>query len=234
MIKKCYSCQKEKKLECFYKRSDGYEGYRHICIECWKIKNSLRTPIIEKECKKCKNIFVGSKKTKYCNKCKYTKRSNKNNEYVKCVICFNVFLKKRGHICCSSECSRINHIKKGNISKQKRVNNDPSLRLHINMSRAIRSEITSHNKKKNMSIFEMLSYSPQDLKKHLEKQFEPWMNWENYGPISLEKRTWNIDHIIPRSKLPYDSMEHPNFQKCWGLENLRPLDAIENIKKRDK
>lgn len=29
-------------------------------------------------------------------------------------------------------------------------------------------------------------------------------------------------------------MDHPNFQKCWALENLRPLEALENIRKGDK
>lgn len=29
-------------------------------------------------------------------------------------------------------------------------------------------------------------------------------------------------------------MEHPNFLKSWALENLRSLEAVENIKKSDK
>jgi len=41
--------------------------------------------------------------------------------------------------------------------------------------------------------------------------------------------TWQIDHIIPHSDLPYDSMDHPNFQKCWALDNLRPLSAKQNL-----
>lgn len=60
------------------------------------------------------------------------------------------------------------------------------------------------------------------------------MSWDNWGQATADERTWNIDHIYPHSKLPYDSMEHPNFKKCWALENLRPLCAIENIKKKDK
>ena len=45
---------------------------------------------------------------------------------------------------------------------------------------------------------------------------------------------WHIDHIIPQSKLLYDSMDHPNFQKCWALENLQPLWAKDNISKSNK
>jgi len=43
-----------------------------------------------------------------------------------------------------------------------------------------------------------------------------------------------VDHIYPQSLLPYDSYDDPNFQKCWALENLQPLEAIENLKKSNK
>jgi hypothetical protein len=73
--------------------------------------------------------------------------------------------------------------------------------------------------------------SPEDLKQHLESKFEDWMNWDNYGKFNNNKRTWNIDHIIPQAVFPYDSMDEHNFKKCWALENLRPLEALENLKK---
>ena len=44
--------------------------------------------------------------------------------------------------------------------------------------------------------------------------------------------TWQIDHIIPQSDLPYTEMSHDpnsNFQKAWALSNLRPLSAKQNV-----
>ena len=60
------------------------------------------------------------------------------------------------------------------------------------------------------------------------------MSWNNYGKYSSNNETWNIDHIIPQSLLPYSSMEEENFKKCWDLSNLRPLKSIENIRKSNK
>ena len=60
------------------------------------------------------------------------------------------------------------------------------------------------------------------------------MSWDNWGPYVKDNKTWQIDHIIPQSKLVYTSMEDDNFKKCWALENLRPLESIENIKKGNK
>ena len=57
------------------------------------------------------------------------------------------------------------------------------------------------------------------------------MNWNNHGVANMNRRTWNIDHIIPQSSLPYNSMEEENFQKCWALENLRPMESFANLRK---
>ena len=63
--------------------------------------------------------------------------------------------------------------------------------------------------------------------KHLKKQFDDKMTWDNYGK-------WHIDHKIPKSHFKYEIAEDPEFKKCWALENLQPLWAIENYRKGDK
>jgi len=63
------------------------------------------------------------------------------------------------------------------------------------------------------------------------------MNWNNWGVYKSKNWndndsstwTWQIDHIIPQSNLPYTSMEDENFKKSWDLNNLRPYSAKQNI-----
>lgn len=77
----------------------------------------------------------------------------------------------------------------------------------------------------------------EQLKRHLESQFEFWMTWQNngmYNPDNWDDNdprtwTWQIDHIVPQCNFYYISMEDEQFQKCWALENLRPLSAKQNI-----
>lgn len=114
-----------------------------------------------------------------------------------------------------------------------RRHNDPAYNLRRNISRDVWRGLKKQNKRKTHPTWSKLNYSPQQLKEHLESLFEHWMNWENYGVYEQGKQKWNIDHIVPQSKLIYDSMEHPNFLECWKLENLRPLEIIENIRKSD-
>lgn len=122
-------------------------------------------------------------------------------------------------------------------AKQQRLN-DPAFRIKSNISRRIREILKQNNSsKKGKTILNYLGYSIHELKKHLESQFEPWMTWNNYGQYrklywddhNINTWTWQIDHIIPQSKLQYISMDDENFQICWSLKNLRPLSAKQNF-----
>lgn len=77
-------------------------------------------------------------------------------------------------------------------------------------------------RKDGRRTFEMLGYSPDELKTHLERQFLKGMTWDNYGK-------WHIDHIVPVSS--FDSEE---VWTAFALPNLRPLWAKDNCSKGAK
>jgi hypothetical protein len=118
--------------------------------------------------------------------------------------------------------------------KQRRAT-DPIFRLRHNVSKSIRA-MMKLNKNDN-SCKQYLPFSMDELKIHLENQFEPWMNWNNHGKYNSKTWndndpstwTWQLDHIVPQSDLPYVSMKDENFKKCWSLDNLRPLNAKQNL-----
>lgn len=129
------------------------------------------------------------------------------------------------------EKAKIIAYKKAKIQRLKLIN-----RVKAHVSRQINFALHRSNSSKcGESCMKYLPYSIQDLKQYLESQFEPWMSWENWGVF---KKTWNdqdpstwtwqIDHIVPQSCLPYVSMTEENFKKCWALENLRPFSAKQN------
>lgn len=110
---------------------------------------------------------------------------------------------------------------RANINKQeqKRRLTDINFHLKKNISSAIRSVI----KKKGQSTFKYLPYTPQELREHLESQFDEKMTWHNYGTY------WHLDHIKPHSLFKYKSMNDEAFKQCWALTNLRPLEAKQNM-----
>ncbi len=114
-----------------------------------------------------------------------------------------------------------NYLKKHNKKRLKRID--------YKISNTIRFAVwlSLKNKKAGRGWESLLGYTVIDLMKHLEGQFENWMNWNNYGE-------WEIDHIKPISSFSFTSVEDEDFRKCWALNNLRPLEKSKNRKKYNK
>lgn len=145
----------------------------------------------------------------------------------------------------SVEWHQENHDKALNSTKKyvnKRYHDDPVFRNRIIISRKVLKMLKSQGSSKNgESSFDYFPWTLEELWNHLlEYMKQPgneWMHKDNQGKYDSktwddndrETWTWQLDHIIPQNILPYDSMEHPNFKKCWDLSNLRPLSAKQNV-----
>src|ERR1035437_4099283 len=129
-------------------------------------------------------------------------------------------------------------------SAQYYLGNKEEKRIYSKQYRLEHKEERNKHLKQRRETWDNLPYTPEELRTHLEELWDHpdsldengnvWMTWKNHGIANSNKRTWNIDHKIPQSKLIFTGFDQPNFLKCWRLDNLRPLDAIENIKKGNK
>lgn len=116
------------------------------------------------------------------------------------------------------------------VKKRKQI--DVHFKLKMNIRSLVNSRLKKHLLSKNYkSTFSFLPYTVDELKQHLENQFEPWMNWNNW---SNKQGHWTIDHKKADSLFNYKSVEDEEFQKCWALENLQPMEYIKNVKKSNK
>ena len=78
---------------------------------------------------------------------------------------------------------------------------------------------------KSASTIELIGCTIEELRKHIESKFEPWMTWENHG-------LWDLDHIKACAKF---NLTDPVQQRiCFHWSNLQPLEHIANIKKGAK
>jgi hypothetical protein len=87
--------------------------------------------------------------------------------------------------------------------------------------------------KKDKRTFTVVGCSPDDLRKHLEGLWEPWMSWDNYG--LYKKGTfnygWDIDHIIPTSSAKTEE----EIYELNHYTNLKPLcSKVNRDIKKDK
>lgn len=81
--------------------------------------------------------------------------------------------------------------------------------------------------KSGRSWAEIVDYSLDDLRQHLERQFLKGMTWDNMDQ-------WHIDHIVPVAAFEFSSPEDDEFKACWALTNLRPMWAKDNQRKSAK
>lgn len=98
-------------------------------------------------------------------------------------------------------------------------------KLGRNVSKALASALKGAKSEQHWE--DLVGYSILELKEHLEKQFTPEMNWDNYGDNS-SGYSWELDHIVPQNYFHYQSPNDTDFKICWSLANLRPLEYHQN------
>lgn len=233
----CHICctYKAKTPDNYYVRYIVFDNNNYVpiytaeCIECLKhiskkkgklYKESLILQDGYRKCRNCGDIKILDISNFYFVQRKYYKR-----------ICIN---------CCRS---RDRKYKQETEYVKNKLHQDPIYKLRSYASRDIRKAIKKNGSSKNgLSITKYLPYAIEELKQHLESQFEDWMTWDNWGVYQASKWDdndlstwkWQLDHIEPQSKFSYTSMDCDEFRKCWALSNLRPYSAKQNNQDRDR
>lgn len=102
---------------------------------------------------------------------------------------------------------------------------DEVFRLKGNIRSLIRMSLKRSGVNKNTKTVKILECSFDELKNHLESNFEPWMNWDNYGLYNgTPNFGWDIDHIIPNSSAKCEQ----DVLKLNHYSNLQPLCSYIN------
>jgi hypothetical protein len=236
--KQCSKCKLIKPLSEFYPDKRAKSGKYSECRECWKLRTHTekhreysqkwwREHAEQIKAKRAKNKSQLPSGMKRCSMCKLVKPYCEFGQATRT---------KSG---CSSKCKECNRIYnrkwyQKNLEKRRAYCNElqhkrrnvPSIRLNLNMSSLIYMSL--HGNKNGHHWENLVGYTLEDLKTHLEKQFISNMSWSNYGNV------WHIDHIIPLSAFMFSTSEDLAFKQCWSLYNLRPMWASVNISKGNK
>jgi hypothetical protein len=105
-------------------------------------------------------------------------------------------------------------------------------KVQRNISRKIKARIKHSlyfKKYQSVSILnweKIVGYTIKEAVKHLESTMPKGYSWQDV----LEGKV-HIDHIIPIYAWNFTSMDHPDFKRCWALENLQLLPDKVHWKK---
>jgi len=201
--------------------------YREFCREECRIQKSRSD---SREWKKLNPEKVNALNKNWNNNNKekvinYKRKWNKNNILKKRESQKNYYLNNKRKILQKKKIrgELKENKRKRNKRERFRMKNDINFKLRKTISNSLSKAIKNKTKKiRDKYLKDLIDYSIDDLRIHLEKQFVNSMSWENHGSY------WHIDHIIPISKLGVTN------QKTWKLSNLQPLEKEINLRKNNK
>ena len=205
----------------------SHKCYRSFCPTCGKDKGYIRKCRLDKDCHSC-----NSKKMAIVGATHNGKREQ--------VVVYNREIRKHQKIIITEDMKHKIALSNKRTKNQQLIDKIGHIRTkeHRKIRKSFSTLLSRYLKKRNLSkqgtTYSILGYTAQDLMTHLESNFEPWMNWDNYGVYDPNRLTWQIDHIKPDSYFNYNSIYDVEFKECWSLNNLQPLQAMENIKKGNK
>lgn len=222
----CTTCGQDLPINSFNLCSSAKDGHDARCRECQnnatarlkyyeQRKTETKPQITHKICSKCgKDLSIDD----------FHKNINAKDGYnVWCRFCQS----KYGKNYYKNTIESRKDIRKENSKKwHKVVANNPKLKLNQNMSSGIYKALKEIKASRHWE--NLVGYTLEELKEHLEKQFDENMNWDNYGTY------WEVDHIVPKNQFKYVSTEDKDFKICWSLMNLRPLSKQENVSRPRK
>jgi hypothetical protein len=200
-VKKCPKCNLTKDCSLFAKSKRQFDGYQSYCKECKKEVNKI---FWQNRC--FKKPIHG---TKFCTKCKADKSVNL------------FFASRRRGDGLASRCKPCAQEYCNKDSNERYLNN-----IQYRLAKILRSRLwwALQGQKKVGSAVKNLGCTITELKKHLERLFQPGMSWDNQGK-------WHIDHVRPLSSFDLTNIEQ--LAMACHYTNLQPLWAEDNLKKNN-
>lgn len=218
MEKICTKCNIPKKLEEFYPEKQGKFGTRHICIICEKEKNRQNYLKNKEERIKKQKLYYKNNTTKVI---EYQKEYSSLNKEIIAKRHSEYFQENFDKL--SSRSKQYNQENKESINnwRKNRRKEDPLFKLSCNIRSKVSRCFKQKGFKKSHTNINLLGIDFKYAKEHLENQFLPVFNWENYGII------WEIDHKTPLASAKTEQ----EVIELFNYKNLQPMFKTTAIAK---
>jgi len=216
-VKFCTHCKKQQE---FYNKSIWCKSCSKEKSKIWYHKNKQRA-------KESNNKWVLAHPEKVAAMKRKYREANKDKEREYRKLRRSKYPereKERKHLWALNNPDKVRAMGKRAITKQRVT---PKGVLNHRISTSIRE--TLKGRKNGKKWQELVGYTTEELRSHLEKKFLPEMTWERFMSGEI-----HIDHKIPIAIFNYKTPNDSDFKRCWSLKNLQPMWALDNILKSKK
>lgn len=209
-----------------------------VNTRCSVCQKDMRKILISKNPKKYKQQKkVSNKRYKTKNKEKvkeYQKRYFKKNpeKRLQSKEARKAYYEKTKHKRKTENLTPEQHEKKKAYARQWRIKDhaqryktDPGYRCNKLVRNILYRTLKASMKNKEGRTQDLLGYTAQEFRQHIERQFQKGMNWDNHGE-------WHIDHIHPISRFIEEGITDPKIINA--LSNLTPIWKTNNLSKGAK
>lgn len=204
-LKECGSCKTVKLLDDFYNNSSKHLGKTSRCKSC------------DLEGKKADYLKHREKRLAAA-KARQDSNPESRKRYLK-----NWYIKNRKRQIAKNAIWQRDNRDRISENTKRRRRSDPDFVVAVAARGMLRRHIKNIGGEKANRTHEILGYTPDQLREHIERQFAKGMNWGNYGT------DWHIDHIVSMSEHIQNGETDPSIVNC--LTNLMPLWAEDNLRK---
>jgi hypothetical protein len=216
--KQCCECRTFKPVTAYAKCNQAPDGLRRDCKDCANLyrktkaheagvipRDQLGTPYNDKGEKWCR--YCGTWQVPEAFPRDRTKRDGRN---IRCKACDKQRAKEyRKSTPPAVLAARLRDRYASNIQYRLRAN------LHNRLNWALKGIA------KSAGTLELLGCTIDELKQHLEKQFQPGMTWDNHSPTG-----WHIGHR--KDCWQFDLTDPAQQRACFHYTNLFPQWAQDN------
>ena len=241
-MKVCIKCHAEKEAECFAKKSSSPDGRRNTCRDCtsaagreYRLRKGPRVKTQrdkEREKKYREKSIARSRAWREANKERAAELSKKYREENREAV------RLRQQVWCHNNKERVadsaRRFDEKNPGKRNAYRAAHKAKLLSTIEGRINSRVSARIRaslrlgaKGGQRTVDLVGWSMDDLRVHLERQFVRGMGWHNMSQ-------WHIDHIVPVRSFRFDSTDSEEFRAAWALSNLRPIWAADNHSKGGK
>ena len=207
----CSRCKQTKSDDQFYKDKRRTNGLYSYCKGCWSDLQRAWHFNNKEKVQEYGKLWEGKHK-----------EQRKEQNRLK-------YLTNKETILANNKAWRKNNPEKARaLSKKTSAKQRSSVKGRLNGCMSSNLRIALKGNKSGRHWEDLVKFTVDELKKHLEKIFLPGMTWGNYGTY------WEIDHKIPIVVFNFNKPEDMDFRLCWSLKNLQPLEKTRNRRKNSK